>query len=74
MQENRVPTDRVKPKMVLTKKFPDSLDMELGETGQIDAILQADGGEVIFDGMNDVKNTNFKVISIKKLVNRQARI
>lgn len=67
LQENRVPTSRVPPRMILTRKFPDSFDMELGETGQIDVVLEADGGEIFFDGVNDIKNTNFKVISIKKI-------
>ncbi len=74
MFEKEIERDRVKPRLVLTRKFPDSLDMELEEEGQIDVVLQADGGEVIFDGMNDIKNINFKVISLKRIVNKQARV
>ncbi len=73
LQESRLETQHRKPKMILTDKIPVSSKMELGEKGQLEALLLADGGRLEMDESGtEIKIINFKIISLDRIsVNEQ---
>ena len=74
MEEARVATERRKPRMILTARFPVVHSMELGENGNLDVVLQAESESLdMDDSMNEVRSVRFVVLSATDITARKAR-
>ena len=74
MQQNRTGVFRVKPRVILDKRFPFAKTLEVGDTGQMSANLEVEGVMLMPDADdNDMKVTTLKITKAELIDLRDTR-